>query len=423
MVTAPTPLPCIYRGHSDPGFFASALNLPGDPTLISLAPGNEIPPSGPYACLVPTLAFHSLLRDPSSPDRWHYSDLESEIIRDLRNKRAVLILDLCNEGPSFHPPLMQDLYAWLGVQQIPLSRCVWLSQNRAIERAARAEFAAGADHVSFLSYDYFIKMTAWKFAHSGDEHPLGEAKWDVWRRLFDGREKDRLLLCLNATPRHHRILALAGLDYHGVLEDSLYSFPGCHYVKPSDDPKALLQYLANTPALRHLLDACTRRVESPPIRIDDFSETGNELVFKMDPTHYLRTYFSLVTETEFSEGNVERVTEKTAKALAVGHPTIVMGNAKSLHFMSELGFQEWSAVLDPAYDSIGGNIPRFSALMNLITKTRDDIQANPEKWLSTAREIGQFNYSFANGGRFLMRCRKRLDEPVVQAIWALLHTA
>jgi hypothetical protein len=414
------PLPVIYRGHSDAGFFAYALTLPGDTGLIDPVKGNVIPESGPYVCIVPTLSFHGLIRNPSEPHRWHYSDLEREIIADLRSQRALLVFDLCNEGPAFYSAVIGELYRWLRDHGIPQSRCVWLSQNRAMERSARAALGPSAEQIAFLNYDFFIKMTAWRFAQAGAENPLAAAQGDFIERLFLHEQKDRLLLCLNATPRHHRILALAGLDQHGYLPEALYSFPGLAYVKPADRPESLVAYLESKPALRYLIDACRRRIDAPPVRIDDFTEMGNELVFKIDPSHYLRTYFSLVTETEFSEGGVERVTEKTAKAFSVGHPTIVMGNPHSFHFMTDLGFQSWAPLLESSYDAIVGNVERFLSLMDLIGTARDRIRRNPDEWLANAREIGRFNHSFAKSGRFLLACRQRLDEPVTDALWSLL---
>ena len=85
--------------------------------------------------------------------------------------------------------------------------------------------------------------------------------------------------------------------------------------------------------------------------MDGFAETGNALFDKIDVGPYRRSFFSLVTETEASGGEVDRATEKLIKAFALGHPTMVVGNPRTLRFATELGFQDFSPVIGNGYET------------------------------------------------------------------------
>lgn len=95
-------LPFIYRGHDQRGFFLQGWSL-GGADLLRPAPGNQPPAGEPYLCVVP-------LRDAWRADQHlterlrepHFSAaLEPQVLDDLRAGRALLLLDISNEGPGF----------------------------------------------------------------------------------------------------------------------------------------------------------------------------------------------------------------------------------------------------------------------------------------------------------------------------------
>jgi hypothetical protein len=158
----------------------------------------------------------------------------------------------------------------------------------------------------------------------------------------------------------------------------------------------------------------------PVLNVDSFEEKGNALVNKIDPTPYERSFISLVTETDFSDGLIDRVTEKIAKAYCMGHPTLVLGNPYSVNFMTTLGFQDWNDVLDRSAEAMLDPAHRFEMVMHEVLRQAARIRSNPEAWLGSVREVGAYNIRHAVSGKFLGDCIIHMDRPLVDQLAKLI---
>ena len=268
---------------------------------------------------------------------WHYSNVEPEVLGDVRAGRAILIFDLTNEGPAYDASIFRALYQWIEDNQLPPRRCIWLSQNRLMGRAASADAGPRAALIDFNHYDYFVKIMAWQFAQPNPTPSQKSANPINSLPPMEPHRKDKLLLCLNATPRLSRTLTVAALQHHQLLHRSLVSFPGLNYVKAGASLPDVLKFIDLNPRLEYLRPWVNNLAHMTALKVDDFEEKGNQLVEKIDRTAYERTFFSLVTESDFAEPGIARVTEKTVKAFCMGHPTILIGNANSIDLMKSFG--------------------------------------------------------------------------------------
>jgi len=405
-------LPFIFRGHDEVEFFAHAVGMRAAENPLRLLPGNQRNDEARYACVV-VVRDYIRMRLPTCVDRdWHYSDLEPAILEDVRMRRAVLVFDLSNEGPAYDAEIFDELYAWIEANRLPAGHCIWLSQNRQIGAQARAHAGARAGLIAFEPYDFFVKLMAWKF--SSFDSP------DYLARLFDVARKDRLLLCLNATPRLGRVLAVAALQHHKLLDFSIVSFPGMNYVKSGATMPEVLAFLDANPNLALLKPSIADVERMAPLRADVFEEQGNELVEKIDPGVYERTFFSLVTESDFLEPGIERVTEKTVKAFCMGHPTLVVGNARSIDVMRGYGFLDWSDVLDRSGDTASLPAFRFEAVMAEVLRQAERIDGDAATWLDAVRQVSIHNHRYAVSGDFLKHYIDAVDDPLVARLEALV---
>jgi hypothetical protein len=235
-------LPVIVRGPWDHTFFLLGLSMSPGSQLFSLLPDNKRTDDAHYACLIPILDYDRMVRvEAQSRGNWHYSDLQPEILDDVRAGRAVLVFDLSNEGPHYDQGIFEELYNWIETNSLPPGRCIWLQQNRMIEKAARAYAGARSELVRFYYYDYFVKTMAWIFSPYSPEKVLGTDPEAPSTRMFDLARKENLLLCLNATPHLHRVLTVAALHYYDLLDGSLVSFPGLQYVKEGASMDEVIQ--------------------------------------------------------------------------------------------------------------------------------------------------------------------------------------
>jgi len=413
-------LSIIFRGHDEPGFFAHAIGMNPDGSPLRLLPGNQRSDDARYACLVVMKDYFRMRADSKRAGNWHYSALDPAILADVRAGRAVLVFDLSNEGPAYEPDIFSELFAWIDSTRLPHGRCVWLSQNRVMSAAAKEHVGPRSAAIHFEHFDYFVKLMAWNFSLGTIDSSVDNDPASYLERLVDVDSKDRLLLCLNATPRLGRVLTLAALHHNQLMEQSLVSFAGMSYVKSGVTVADVLAYVDENPNLK-LLEPWVHAVGCmAPIRVDTFEEQGNALVEKIDGSVYRRTFFSLVTESDFTDQSIERVTEKTVKAFCMGHPTLIVGNPHSFPIVRNYGFQDWSPLLDGAADSILNAAYRFELVMAEVLRQAERITANPRLWIDSVREISVFNHRYAISGKFLQHYIKTVDQYLIDKLLGLL---
>ena len=120
-----------------------------------------------------------------------------------------------------------------------------------------------------------------------------------------------------------------------------------------------------------------------------------------------------MTETEFTAGEVDRVTEKIVKAFCLGHPTMVVGNPRALRFMTELGFHDFAPTIDPAYDQDPSPPRRLNAIFAQALALAATIRADPAAWLAKVREAGEANIRLATSGALLDAYVTRHEHPLI----------
>jgi hypothetical protein len=417
-------LPIIFRGHQDAGCFAHALGHHDGSELLDLLPGNQPTSDARYACLVPVRDYWRMSSElTAQQNAWHYSSgIDPEIIADTKAGRALIVFDLSNEGPDYWPAVFDELYQWIERNSLPPGRVTWLAQNRALAEHARTVSGGRSALIHFEYYDFFLKMIAWSFSPRGsiDAQIYGNDSETAIAQLLNPASKDSLLLCLNATPRLQRILAVAALLHHNLLHKSQVSFGGFQYAKPGTNEESAIDYAASHPELTYLSSDIRALASFSPLAVDGFAEKGNDLITKIDPRAYERTYFSLVTESDFSDGAIDRITEKTAKGFCMGHPTLVVGNPKSIAHMTKLGFQDWDGVIDRAHEAIPDPAQRFAATFREVLRQVECIQADPVAWLCRTREVSTWNIRHTFRGGMLARYTALYDVLIVDRFRRLI---
>ena len=220
----------------------------------------------------------------------------------------------------------------------------------------------------------------------------------------------------NATPRLSRVLTVAALHHYQLISDSIVSFPGMNYVKQGETLQNVLKYIANNPELSYLLPSVEHIGHIPELKIDGFEERGNALVTKVDPSAYERTFFSVVTESDFSDGRIDRVTEKLPKAFCMGHPAIVVGNPHSIKFMTDFGFQDWQGLFDRHGDEECDPPVRLQLILRDVLNQVSRIRRDPNSWLDSAQEVSAYNLRHSVSGNFLRRYINDVERRVVQKL-------
>lgn len=108
---------------------------------------------------------------------------------------------------------------------------------------------------------------------------------------------------------------------------------------------------------------------------------------------YASAHMSFVVESEFTAGHMVRYTEKTLRAIASGHPFLVLGNPRTLDGLKKDGFRTFEGILNESYDEIKDREERFFVLMDEMERilAMSD-QEFEDKILTPSRAVCEFNF-------------------------------
>jgi len=355
----------------------------------------------------------------ASRNRRYLLDIAADAVgEELRSGRWFLLLDLSMEGHPFIQEAFDDLHVWCESVGMRRDNVGLLSQNRAIGAAYTAHYGPGG--VRFFSYDWFINRLSVLFATSDADFAT---IFKPPERPPAAQDETFAFLCFNATPRPARVAVLAALKAAGLLERTLWSLLTQAANKPAGGPEDVRKFLAEIGREGDLMPHALALLNGPERRLDQFEITNaNHLTWTIDFQSYWRSHVSLVTETDFTAGEIIRVTEKTLKAFCMGHPAIVFGNPGSLALVQQCGFQTFAPFISDSYDSIIKPAERFSAIFGQI-RWIGHLLNDPSKaqFLGACAEISRFNAAHARGGGFRRAFIQNITQPCWQAIEAELR--
>ncbi len=379
-----------------------------------------------YVAVVPLITTYAFLPEVNAlvlgASRHIFDLIHPHIVAACAQGRCVLLFDASPEGDPFIREAYQALHFWLDECSIPRSRVLIASQNRAMGKMYLDHFGEG---VSIFSYDAYIKKIL--IALSQDE--------SEFKSIF-GFEKNRLSFCseiahkstflsMNGTPRSNRIVAAAGMLKEGILDDSIWSMLGSSSNKmhPSEDGARQFRTVhgldwISDGDIERLLGLTPRFLEGEDLGKLSISD-ANDLAIQISIDVFERTFASIVTETDFSDGGILRITEKSIKPFAAGHPVVILGNPMSLEFVREIGFGTFGDFIDEQYDDVLEVGPRLNAALSAISQLRDLKLRNDAKEIEAIGNICSQNaYVAANAAK--KNYENKYDRGLVNTLESLL---
>lgn len=175
-------------------------------------------------------------------------------------------------------------------------------------------------------------------------------------------------LFLGGTPRLPKLMLLLYLHHLGLLKHSKWSFfKISNLVSPE---RKSWMFRANS-ELQTLMDVYYDDITKITPKILDVDPTDKTRTDRaINHTFYEQTYFSLISETEFTDKDnyINRYTEKTYKCFVAKHPFVVAGNPLVLENLREDGFKTFHPYIDESYDKIYDIKDRITAIMNEVTR-------------------------------------------------------
>ena len=154
-------------------------------------------------------------------------------------------------------------------------------------------------------------------------------------------------LSYNRVIKAHRCHLVGEMLISGLADSNMISFvpsgelyPGV--VKTAADVVQGETYLRPEIADRIL------PVLNTQLTIDEYDVTQNG---PQVSNHYEQSLISVITETTYEHGDVF-ISEKTFRAIAHGHPFIIVGPSQSLQSLRNIGFETFNGIIDESYDQV-----------------------------------------------------------------------
>jgi hypothetical protein len=400
----------VPRGEAG-HFLPTALGWMGKPISVTAHPGT----ANHILCL-PVLDFVRL----GFPEANGRLDLlEPRDVENLRSGRAALLLDLSNEGPGLHAPTFDALHRNFEGLGIPRERVTLVTQNRLLRLDYERLYGEG---LRFWIFEFFpLQVALWLDQEAGPrlfpEHPLDRTGYAP---LTHDTGPARFL-CQNAALRWHRVLLYRWFQLHGLDRDGLISFHGIG----ADNPKAGGIDVFHAPpeiasAFGPLLADVGDWIPRQAKRIDS-PAPGGDMVLTLDTGTYAACDLTIISETDFFELGVERITEKSLKAAAMGLPFVTVGAPRAVALLSELGFHTFGGLIDHHYDRIADPIERLPQVLRSIEAAWADCKRDRAAWQRRAGELAEANVAHGRHG-LLRQLDRIMVAPLVERLTRFTET-
>jgi UDPglucose 6-dehydrogenase len=264
-------------------------------------------------------------------DAINKDDVAAEYIASTRTRigtfkstdRIVFITP--HEGMIAHAFMWQDR---LSKHWPDLTKDQWYYANE-LQSPGQALALANktSDDINLLS---FISIDAWVNKNISVDHAY--------------ENKTANFLSYNRVIKAHRCHLVGEMQLLGLTKNNMVSFVPSGEVYPGVF-KSATEVLENSylhpEALSRVLPVLNKQLV-----IDNYDVTQNGPVVG---NHFEQSLLSVITETTYEHGDVF-ISEKTFKAIAHGHPFIIVGPAESLRVLHQLGFETFDGIIDESYD-------------------------------------------------------------------------
>jgi hypothetical protein len=278
--------------------------------------------------------------------------------RDIGNS-GVLILDCSFEGPAYLESSIDK------IRSIRDNiRVVILTQNHNFVKKVKLLGDSGLDAVYFHLFIPSIRngFAPIQFRKSAfrrfikRKEPHYQESWLATADTIIQRLRGRIprkYTCLMNRSRPHRLVVFGWLKERGYLDQGNVSMHGADLFEDKARlRRAIDKSYSMFPNFASSIAAFEQSINDFPFK-NFVSVEKENFVTSVDVPAYSMAPVSLVTETEMTWGGIQRLTEKTLKAVLAGHRILIAGNPNSCLLVNNMGLRipgfptQYDSVPDP----------------------------------------------------------------------------
>ena len=302
-----------------------------------------------------------------------FDHVPAAVLQDARSGRALLLFDQNQEGNA-DPKLWSWFYSSAAQHQIDPRQIIYMTSDHLAEKSHDSYCNLnGIDQQIHVLSTLFNLHAITDMLRKRDVVPCG---YDQWLAAKDPSTK--LYNCLNRVLHPHRLWLFLKLFAQDLIAQGLVSMDSF-----TDVP--------NLPDGSSLDDSLIRRAQGLlPLVVDKSDFTENHFN-DLNPDIYLRSWFSVITETYVDDGQL-LIGEKLFKPMLCASPFMVLGSRGTLARLRELGFRTFPELWDESYDSMDITC-RIDAIVAQITNVSkiSDLRS----WFAQAEPALRHNHALA----------------------------
>lgn len=323
--------------------------------------------------------------------------LEPDVLARLKRHNSNLYLVVANSHEAFLS-CVQDVYSGLVDRySIPAHKIILMTGAFEANKLNQ-EIIASRDNQDSIKIKLILDFE--KGANNTLEYLLGHKRLK-FKPTLEKKEYATSFLNFNRRWRTHRPLFIAMLLAEDLLDNGLVSFGPSDCGRDWQETFPMLLQLSrnldNITLTKQLMSIEDELVNMPPKYIDHKELVTNRADFiESDDWMYAETYFSLVSETHYLQGDDEHgifFSEKIFKPISFKHPFILIAPCGSLSALKSIGYKTFAPYINESYDAEQDDIKRMQMIIEE-TKRLDSLEGDAlYEWIDNVKEICEKNFN------------------------------
>jgi hypothetical protein len=309
--------------------------------------------------------------------------MSKETLEDVRNDKAIICVYQAGEAAQadfININLFEELYKELLNQKISPLNFVFITGNMILKKQF-SEWKPNSEYKDEKDF-HIIEFSGYRHINYVEKWTL--AKKDINKKI------EKHFLCYNRNMGHpHRLFLLSLLEKENLIDKGLISYPKFSKKHFSGKLNGNFNVGKN---LRNELLQCAESLKLRAPSVIDVDEWDTNHFDTSPPWPYEKTFFSLVSESQFVEDTLF-LSEKIWKSIANKHPFVLAGSYKTLDYLHKEGFKTFHPFIDESYDKEKHPYRRITKIIKEVKKLCLMNQSEINKFLSDVDEIVEFNYN------------------------------
>lgn len=316
------------------------------------------------------------------------NQITNEVLHRIRNKTAYFLVTLLYEG-YMDDEFLNHLSDYFTSKGLPLTQIIYMT-NCYNGQEVYEDYCKRNHKLPEMQMEYFPVFRI-------DKCDVRLAINESVKSTYQPGPRKKTFLCFNRRYNDHRLMLYLAMVQRGLLDQ-------CYYSMDKTQPESNRSFVENCKYLISRfpdmgLDSTDVLAADKllPLILDNPNFSNYPMETSVDPVKHLydNSLVNIVTETYFFS-NIIHITEKTYKPIAFIQPFILLGAARSLQHVKNMGFKTFDEFWDETYDLELDNKQRFNKIMLIIESIAKWTEEQRIEFTVKVKDIVDYNVNHLN---------------------------